>query len=73
MTIIHTFVVIQIYICCNSFLSFLLQKVKEMWGIIKAMSNNLPIVHNDDPLKCRSTPAVQKALVSQARNYLQQG
>lgn len=47
-------------------------KVKEMWAIIKEMSNIPPLVKNEDPLKSRATPQVQRALIMHAQNYLQQ-
>lgn len=59
------------------FLSFLiiivllLQKVKEMWEIIKTMSNIPALVRDEDPLKARGNSTIQQCLIAQGKKYLE--
>ncbi|VVD02712.1 unnamed protein product [Leptidea sinapis] len=46
-------------------------KVKEMWEIIKTMSNVPALVRDEDPLKARGNPTIQQCLIAQGKKYLE--
>ncbi|XP_045766875.1 nuclear pore complex protein Nup93-like [Maniola jurtina] len=46
-------------------------KVKEMWEIIKTMANIPALVRDEDPLKARGNPTIQKCLIAQGKKYLE--
>ncbi|XP_013134005.1 PREDICTED: nuclear pore complex protein Nup93-like [Papilio polytes] len=46
-------------------------KVREMWEIIKTMTNIPAIVRDEDPLKARGNPAIQQCLIAQGKKYLE--
>ncbi|CAG4943938.1 unnamed protein product [Colias eurytheme] len=46
-------------------------KVKEMWEIIKTMSNIPALVRDEDPLKARGNPTIQQCLIAQGKKYLE--
>ncbi|CAK1544177.1 unnamed protein product [Leptosia nina] len=46
-------------------------KVKEMWEIIKTMSNIPALVRDEDPLKVRGNPTIQQCLIAQGKKYLE--
>ncbi|KPJ12259.1 Nuclear pore complex protein Nup93 [Papilio machaon] len=46
-------------------------KVREMWEIIKIMTNIPAIVRDEDPLKARGNPAIQQCLIAQGKKYLE--
>ncbi|KAI5634531.1 nup93/Nic96 domain-containing protein [Phthorimaea operculella] len=46
-------------------------KVKEMWEIIKTMTDIPAMVRDEDPLKARGNPAIQQSLIAQGKKYLE--
>ncbi|XP_049869475.1 nuclear pore complex protein Nup93-like [Pectinophora gossypiella] len=46
-------------------------KVKEMWEIIKTMTNIPALVRDEDPLKARGNPTIQQCLIAQGKKYLE--
>lgn len=62
---------LAILICSHIFIDLYLQKVKEMWEIIKTMANIPALVRDEDPLKARGNPTIQQCLVAQGKKYLE--
>ncbi|GBP06032.1 Nuclear pore complex protein Nup93-1 [Eumeta japonica] len=46
-------------------------KAKEMWEVIKMMSNIPAFARDEDPLKARGNPAIQQCLIAQGKKYLE--
>lgn len=60
------------FFALKPFLFFeILQKVIEMWEIMKYMTDVPPFPRSEDPIKTRYSNSTIKAMVEQAKKYLQ--